>query len=434
LLPHLQKLGINALYLGPLFESVAHGYDTLDYYHVDRRLGNNGDLKRLVRVLHENGIRVILDGVFNHSVRHFYAFKDLQAKGPDSEFTDWYSGIDFGKSSPAGDAFTYETWNGCYDLVKFNGKNRAVREHLFGAAAFWIEEFGIDGLRLDAADQLLPDFMEELSARCKALKPGFWLMGEVVHGDYRRWARPGCLDSVTNYELYKGLWSSFNDRNFFELAWTLNRQFGPDGMYRNLGLYNFADNHDVNRTAGLLKTKAHIFPLYGLLFAVPGIPSIYYGSEYGVRGERKNGSDDELRPAWDLLTEQGPADRIPPEYKPAVDGKALFGTIGDFAAIRKRAPALMYGSYRQIHVSSEQFVFIREYPEAENSGKSEKVLVAVNSSERERRIMLDHGALGSGGNYWRDILSGETFSPSGGKLSLPLHPSWLRILEPEYKA
>jgi glycosidase len=177
-IPRIVSLGINAVYLGPLFESVAHGYDTLDYYHVDRRLGSNDDLHDLVRAFHEQGICVVLDAVLNHTGREFFAFKDLREKGQGSPYRDWFSGVDFSKHSPLGDPFTYDTWSGAYDLVKLNGTSREVREHLFGAVKFWIEEFDIDGLRLDAADQLLPDFMDELSRRSKTVKPDFWIMGE----------------------------------------------------------------------------------------------------------------------------------------------------------------------------------------------------------------------------------------------------------------
>jgi glycosidase len=316
-----------------------------------------------------------------------------------------------------------------------------VREHLLGAVRFWIEAFDIDGLRLDAEDELRPDFMDELAARCKEAKPGFWLMGEAVHGDYRHWAREGRLDSVTNYELYKGLWSSFNDRNFFELSWTLKRQSGGNGMYRDLRLYNFVDNHDVNRLAGTLKKGAHLFPLYGLLLTLPGIPSIYYGSEFGLRGERKDGGDYALRPAW--KAELG---HYPPENRPTVDGGALFAAIRDFIAIRKQNTALRDGNYREVFLDHEQFAFLRECtPDTvENSNttsgsnstmSSNTVLVAVNSAEAPRTITIPRNVLepgNSGGNgpaRWRDLLSGAEFEAGTGGLSIPLDPSWLRILE-----
>jgi len=230
-IPHLRELGVNALYLGPVFESTYHGYDTADYYRADRRLGSNADLAALSRSLHENGIRLVLDGVFNHVGRDFFAFRDVQQKGQASEFCGWFANLRFDGQSPFGDPFTYEGWSGNHDLVKLNLANPAVREHLFNAVRVWVEEFDIDGLRLDAADVLDERFLKELRKVTSVLKPDFWLMGEIVGGDYRRLANPEMLHSVTNYECYKGLYSSLVDKNYFEIAWSLNRQFGPDGLY-----------------------------------------------------------------------------------------------------------------------------------------------------------------------------------------------------------
>jgi glycosidase len=411
-IPHLRDLGINALYIGPLFESSSHGYDTVDYFWVDRRLGNNGDLKALVRACHGAGIAVILDAVFNHSGRDFFAFKDIQLRREASPYRDWYAGMDFSKPNDRGDSFSYGCWAGHSDLVKFNGGNPGVRDHLLGAAEFWIREFDIDGLRLDAAADLLPGFMDSLSQRCKEIKPGFWLLGEVVAGDYRHWARKGRLDSVTNYELYKGLWSSFNDRNFFELAWTLSRQWGPEGIYRDIPLYNFTDNHDVDRVASSLNDKRRLFPLYGVFFCLPGIPSIYYGSEYGIAGKRGTTSDQALRPPWNPAWASA---------KGEIDAGALYGTIRNLIRIRRETPSLREGSCRQLHVSPEQFAFMREHGPAQT-------LVAVNSAGQPAALWIPQGTLLSGKTRWRDLLCGEEFTASPEGLHIPLHPSWLRIL------
>lgn len=387
-IPHLASLGVDAVYLGPLFESTAHGYDTVDYWHVDRRLGTNDDLARLVRAFHDQGIAVILDAVFNHTGRDFFAFKDIRARGASSEFRDWYRNVDFGKRSPMGDSFSYEGWSGCHDLAKLDTSNRAVREYLFGAVRHWVDDFGIDGLRLDAADVLAPDFMTELASFCRTLKSEFWLMGEVVHGDYRNWACEGRLDSVTNYELYKGLWSSFNDHNFFELAWSLNRQFGPEGIYRAFVPYNFSENHDVNRVASVLKNQSNIFSLYGLLFTVPGIPSVYYGGEWGLRGEKRNGSDDELRPPVHETSEHGRLCGAPAACAPSVDSAMLENLIRSLANLRKEHAALRRGSYRQLHVSHDQFVFSRTLD-------GETILIAVNAAPAQARIHLADFANGT---------------------------------------
>ena len=305
---HLQNLGVNALWLGPVFESSVHGYDTVDYFQVDRRLGYNQTLSQVVSALHQNGIRVILDVVFNHVGRDFWAFRDVREHNERSAYRDWFQDLNFGKRSPFGDPFAYTGWNGHYDLVKLNLRNPAVKDHLFRAAEKWIREFDIDGFRLDAADCIDIGFLKELAAFCRSIRSDFWLMGEVVHGDYRKWANPETLDSVTNYVCFKGLYQSHVDRNYFEIAYTLNRQFGERGLYCDMPLYNFADNHDVNRVASNLTNPAHLYTLYCLLFTIPGVPSIYYGSEWGIQAIKQNGDDWALRPQLDLtmLSQTGP--------------------------------------------------------------------------------------------------------------------------------
>ena len=337
-MPHLKAMGVNALYLGPLFESTAHGYDTADYYHVDRRLGSDETLAKLSEALHTSGMRLVLDAVFNHVGRDFWAFRDVQSRGLDSPYRDWFHNLRFDGRSPYGDPFTYEPWAGHYDLVKLNLGNPAVREHLFNAVASWMDNFAIDGLRLDAADVIDPDFLKALAAFCKRRRPDFWLMGEIVQGDYRRLVNPQMLDSATNYECYKGLYSSLEAANYFEIAYALNRQFGEGGLYRNIPLYNFADNHDVNRVASNLKKAAHLYPLYCLLFTMPGVPSIYYGSEWGLEGRRTPHSDRMLRPQLDL-----------PEMAPRAPQPRLAGDIARLAALRGSLPALRYGEYRQLY-------------------------------------------------------------------------------------
>jgi glycosidase len=360
---HLRWLGANALYLGPVFESSAHGYDTADYYHVDRRLGTDDTLAELVAALHQGGIRVLLDGVFHHVGRDFWAFRDLRDNRERSPYRDWFSGVDFGRRSPYGDPFAYDGWQGHFDLTKLNLRHPDVRAHLLGAVRSWVERFAIDGLRLDVAESVDPAFLRELAGFCRGQRADFWLLGEAIHGDYRRLTGPGLLDSVTNYEGYKGLFSSHNDRNYFELAHSLNRQFGEGGLYRGLLLYNFADNHDVNRVASTLRNPAHLSPLYLLLFTMPGVPSVYAGSEWGIEGVRRPGDDSPLRPA------------LPSPAAAAARGThpELAQAIAHFADLRNRSLALRSGSYRPLHVAHEQFAFLRQ-------AGGEQVVVAVNSA------------------------------------------------------
>ncbi len=410
-LDHIQSLGANAFYLGPLFESSSHGYDTADYYRVDRRLGTNETLAHLSADMHQRGMRLVLDGVFNHTGRNFWAFQDVLAHGERSAYRDWFANLRFGQRSPYNDPFTYEAWNGHYRLVRLNLNNPHVKEYLLGAVEMWIREFNIDGLRLDTADCLDFGFMTELAAFCRRIRPDFWLMGEVIHGDYRRWANPHTLDSVTNYEMYKGLYSSLVDRNYFEIAYSLNRQFGPDGIYQDLPLYDFADNHDVNRVASNLANPAYLAPLYSLLFTIPGIPSIYYGSEWGLQGKKTNFSDQALRPALNLdeISRHAPQPGLP-------------GLITRLASIRHRSPALQRGSYRQMWVDHQQFAFLRQ-------AGSEQIITAVNSAETPATLRLDLPQAPSAGRLADLLNPGEVFQANNGKVVIELPPYSTRILQ-----
>ena len=289
---HIRSLGCNAIYIGPLFESTSHGYDTRDYKLVDRRLGDNESFKVFVKQCHDSGIRVVVDGVFNHTGREFFAFKDIQEKKWDSPYKDWYKGVNFDWQGPCGDPFGYDAWQGHFELPCLNLFNPAVRSYLFDVIRFWVDEFDIGGIRLDCANVLDFNFMKEMRQETARMKEDFWLMGEVIHGDYSRWVNPQMLHSVTNYELHKSLYSGFNDHNFFEIAHNVRRL---EAIGRQL--YTFVDNHDEDRIASKLKLKEHLIPIYLCLFTLPGIPSIYYGGEWGVEGKRTSTSDEALRPA-----------------------------------------------------------------------------------------------------------------------------------------
>ncbi|MGH7812991.1 MAG: alpha-amylase family glycosyl hydrolase [Candidatus Binataceae bacterium] len=405
---HIEELGANALLLGPVLESSGHGYDTADYFTIDRRLGDNESLAAASRELHRRGIRLVLDGVFNHTGRDFWAFRDVRERGRASQYCDWYY-LDFARRSPAGDPFHYRGWAGNYDLVKLNLANPAVRGHLFAAVSSWVERFDIDGLRIDAADAIDRDFLAALAAHCRALKPDFWLMGEVVRGDYRDWAHPGALSSTTNYVAYKGLWSSHNDRNYFEIAYTLNRQFGPGGIYRDLRLYNFVDNHDVTRAASILKDPAHLCPLYALMFAMPGIPSIYYGSEWGIAGRKVESTDAPLRPALDLgaMRRDAPHPELP-------------GFIRRLIAARRAHRALRDGDYLQLHAAHEQFAFLRRDP-------GESIVAAFNSAAHPAQLTLKLPNLARA-RLIDALNEGESFEIRDGTCAIPMRPNSARIL------
>lgn len=395
----IAEKGFNALYLGPVFESTYHGYDTADYTMVDRRLGENSDLTDLVSAMHQNGIRVILDGVFNHVGRDFKQFKDVLANRENSPYRWWFN-IDFNGNSSYNDGLWYEGWEGYYNLVKLNLRNDSVRDYIFSCIRSWIEEFDIDGLRLDVAYCLDLDFLRALRSFCKSIKPDFFLLGECLHGDYNKWCNNEMLDSVTNYECYKGLHSSFNCGNMHEIGYSLNRQFGPDHwtIYKNLPLYVFVDNHDVSRIASLINDPKHLPLIYSMLFAMPGIPSVYYGSEFAAKAPKEHG-DEGLRPSYSALCSMSNKDMN------------LCSYISRLCEIRKSTPALGFGAYRQLYINSRQIAFIREY-------NGEKILYALNCDANSADLHV--GICGSG----HDLISGKDMSINN-TLNLPAYSAVL---------
>jgi len=392
-IPHIKETGCNAVLLSPVLKSRSHGYDVANYFCVDNRIGTNKDFKALVGAFHASGIHVALDSVFNHCGRDFFAFQEL--RNGNKDYASWFARVDFSRQSQFGDPFDYDTWSGYYELVKFNLKNEAVKKYLLDAALFWIEEFDIDGMRLDSANVLDFDFIRQLRKMTAEKKPDFWLMGEVVAGDYSKWVSPDLLHSVTDYIIYKSLFSSHNSNNLYELANCL-KQAVPDNGF---ALYNFLDNHDQPRIASNVKNPAFLSTLYTLLFTLPGIPSIYYGSEWGVKGIKENGSDAALRPYIDISD-------------PPADPLGLLRHIQRLAAVHKEQNPLKYGGYRQIHLAFHKpFVFERFY-------ENERVIVAVNIEETSENIRLnDCGCL-------LDQLSGARFD--SGNIVLAPHSS--RIL------
>ena len=266
-IPHLKKMGIGAVYFSPVFESDTHGYNTRDYRKIDVRLGTNEDFKKVCEELHKEGIKVILDGVFNHVGRGFFGFKDVLEKRENSQYKDWFN-INFGGNSNYNDGLWYEGWEGHYDLVKLNLRNNAVTDYLIESVRSWVKEFDIDGLRLDVAYMVDRDFLKRLRQETSQMKPDFFLAGEMIGGDYSQIMNDEMCHSATNYECYKGIYSSLNSLNLFEIMHSLNRQFGEENwtLYRGKHLLSFVDNHDVSRIASILTEEKHIPLAYALLW------------------------------------------------------------------------------------------------------------------------------------------------------------------------
>ena len=407
-LPHISSLGCTAIYIGPLFESTSHGYDTRDYKLVDRRLGDNEDFKQFVNKAHELGIKVVVDGVFNHTGREFFAFQDIQRNRESSPYCCWYKGINFGWNSPYNDGFGYEAWRNCFELANLNLWEPQVRNYLLDVIGFWIDEFDIDGIRLDCADCLEFSFMEDMRRFTNEKKADFWLMGEVIHGDYSRYVKPHLLDSVTNYELHKGLFSGHNDHNYFEIAHTIRREFDQNGgIYRGLKLYSFVDNHDVDRIASKLKTPGHIYPVHTLLFTLPGIPSIYYGSEWGIQGRKEGSNDDPLRPAVDLE-----------ETLKDVPDPKLLEWIRTLGKIRKAQPAIADGTYQELLLTNRQYAFARILD-------GQGVVVAVNNDDKEAEL---HIRVPLQGKTYKSLIDGKDVQAQDGMLHIRLLPNESQIL------
>jgi glycosidase len=367
-IPHIQKLGANAIYFSPVFESDTHGYNTRDYRKIDCRLGSNQDFKKVCDALHQAGIKVVLDGVFNHVGRGFWAFQDVLKNRENSPYKDWFYRIDFGGNSNYNDGLWYEGWEGNYDLVKLNLRNEAVINHLLECVKGWIDEFDIDGLRLDVAYCLDHDFVRRLRSFCDGAKEDFFLVGEMLHGDYNQMVNDGMLHSATNYECYKGLFSSFNSMNMFEINHSLLRQFGPENwtLYKGKHLLSFVDNHDVSRIASNLTNEKHLPLIYALMFGMPGIPCVYYGSEWGAKANKSEG-DPALRACFE---------------KPEENELTAF--IAALAKAKKESKALNYGDFRSVVLTNKQCIFERKC-------EDERVLVAINADSESYVAHFDAG-------------------------------------------
>lgn len=384
-IPHIKNLGANAIYFSPVFESDTHGYNTRDFRKIDVRLGTNEDFADVCQALHKEGIKVVLDGVFNHVGRGFWAFQDVLEKRWDSPYKDWFH-ISFDGNFNYNDGLWYEGWEGNYDLVKLNLCHPDVKQHIFDSIRSWVEEFDIDGLRLDVAYCLDENFVRELRAFCDSLKPDFFLVGEMLHGDYNRLMNDSMLHSATNYECYKGLFSSFNSMNMFEIIHSLLRQFGPENwtLYRGKHLLCFVDNHDVSRIASNLTNEQHLPLIYALCFGMPGIPCVYYGSEWGAKANKSEG-DPALRACFDAPVEND-----------------LTAWISKLAAAKKASNALNYGDFRSVVLTNRQCIF-------ERKTDSERVLVAINADNVPYTAHFDAGC-----GTAVDLITGNTHDFGGG--------------------
>jgi cyclomaltodextrinase / maltogenic alpha-amylase / neopullulanase len=292
-LDYLVELGANGLALGPVFDSATHGYDTDDHFRVDPRLGTEADLLWLAGACHDRGVRLQLDGVFNHVGRGFAPFVDVLRHGATSRYASWFH-LDFDR--PGADGFQYRNFEGHDSLVVLNHDEAEVADYVTRVMLHWCER-GVDSWRLDAAYAVPPQFWRGILAPVRTNHPDVWVSGEMIHGDYAGYVGASGVDSITQYELWKATWSALNDRNLFELAHALNRH---QALLRTFLPQTFVGNHDVTRIASRLNDLGHLPLALAVLFMMPGVPSVYYGDERGLRAvkEDRAGGDDAIRPPY----------------------------------------------------------------------------------------------------------------------------------------
>jgi cyclomaltodextrinase / maltogenic alpha-amylase / neopullulanase len=275
-LDHITRLGCTGLMLGPIFTSETHGYDTVDHLTIDPRLGDDTDFDALIHQTRHHGLDLILDGVFNHVGRSFTGNPDWIRTRP-------------GTTDP-------DTFEGHHRLITLDHDRRDVQHYVTTVLTHWLDR-GATGWRLDAAYAIPAPFWNAVLPPVRARHPDAWFVGEMIHGDYTAYTTESGLDSVTQYELWKALWSSLNDRNLYELAHALGRH---NTMLDTFTPLTFVGNHDVTRIATRLDDPRHLGHALAVLFTVGGVPAVYYGDELALQGtkEEREGGDDAIRPPF----------------------------------------------------------------------------------------------------------------------------------------
>ena len=362
------ELGCSGLLLGPIFAAETHGYDTVDHFEVDSRLGDQEDFDHLVAEAGRRGMRIVLDGVFNHVGRSFPAFRAALAAGPGSPAARW-----FRRDPGSGE---YATFEGHHQLIALDHEEPEVLDYVAQVMTYWLSR-GAAGWRLDAAYAVPASFWSKVLPRVRESHPGTWFLGEMIHGDYAAYASDSGLDSVTQYELWKAIWSSLNDRNFFELAWALDRH---NEVLNSVMPQTFTGNHDVTRLASQLTDERHLGHALAVLLTVGGIPSIYYGDEQAFRGvkEQRAGGDDEIRPAFPA----SPAELAP-------EGWPVYRLHQRLIGFRRRHPWLVRARTSVQHLTNEAIAFRAAADDAGIAADDAGILVLLNAGDTSFRFPID---------------------------------------------
>ena len=415
---HFQEMGVDIIQFGPIFESVSHGYDTTDYFKIDHRLGTNELFKEVVDELHGMGIKVIVDGVFNHVGREFFSFKDVQEHKQHSSKQGWHY-IDFSQSymNPHMDGFDYKPWEGFYDLVKLNLDNHEVRDYFFNVAKYWLGEIGIDGWRLDVAYLIENHFWRDFKHACKSVKSDSVLIGEMIHGPYSQKIGQDLLDAGTGYAIYKSIFNGINEGNLWELKGVLEQSFHPQwGQNKNIALMNFLGNHDVTRIRSILKDERHVIPAFLILFTLNGFPKIYYGDEIGLTGVVIPGRSDR-----DVRKSMPPSTQERDPY-----GQSIFANIKRFIQFRKENHALVYGNLTPVwadNTKSNMIAYLRK-------SSQQTLLVVVSTSFETKKVKIPLWNQGLDGSQFIDLLnSSEEYWVHNNQIEIDVPGCWGRVLK-----
>jgi cyclomaltodextrinase len=339
-LDYAVNLGVSGILLGPIFASSTHGYDTTDHFEIDRRLGDDADFDALIKAAQDRGLRVILDGVFNHVGRDCPIFQRAIAGGPDSAEAAWFRLT----WKTVGEEPDYATFEGHRQLVALNHDAPDVADYVTRVMRHWLGR-GADGWRLDAAYAVPRRFWKNVLSTVRERHPDAYIFGEVIHGDYAGFVRATGVDAVTQYELWKAIWSALNDRNFFELAHAMERH---NALLDTFVPQTFVGNHDVTRIASQLTDERHLAHALVILMTCAGLPSIYAGDEQAFRGikEHRAGGDDAIRPAF-------PA--TPAELAPF--GWPVYRLHQELIGLRRRHPWLHQARSRAVELRNTDFLF-----------------------------------------------------------------------------
>ena len=407
-LDYLLDLGINAIYMTPIFQATStHRYNTTDYYKIDNKLGDIRDFNALIRAAHTNGIRIILDGVFNHCGRGFFAFNDLLENQDQSPYKDWFHVKRFPvRAYASGEADDFLAWWGYKSLPKFNFSSPSVHKYFLEVARYWIDQ-GIDGWRLDVPNEIDDDaFWENFRQVVKAANPDAYILGEIWDGN-PNWIGDTKFDGLMNYPIRDAIldWLSGKGTATY-FAQHIERQLTLYPRENVYAMYSLLGSHDTERIWTMLGGNFDKVKLAFLfLFAIPGAPAIYYGDEIGLEG----GKDPACRHtfSWDESSWQ----------------KDLRHWVRKLISLRKTMPVLRRGEFRRVWLDDNRGC----YTFARSMGES-NVLVVLNASKTRRHLRLPVSGLGwPDGRIVHSLMEPGDYIVSGDSLSVSVDP-WSGLL------